>query len=162
MARELEYLLLPAAWKLRVGVEGKSILIIDIASSLNMEHISTTGRGESLLQALFPSIIFTLVKAMMFAAAMAPMMLEIPSSCNLPHRIWADSPSEQRRRSSNVTWYVSRSSVSPRVQGSAIFTTPIQLRRYHILLVLQRTLYPRTRRGGTMKTSTPTHNLSTL
>ena len=42
---ELESFLLPAAWKLRVVVEGKSISIIDTVLSSKMEHISTSGKG---------------------------------------------------------------------------------------------------------------------
>ena len=65
MARELESFLLPADRTSRFGVEGKSIAIIDIASSSKMEHNYITGRGGHLQQEILPSIILTLVMAMM-------------------------------------------------------------------------------------------------
>ena len=52
---ELENFLSPAAWTLRVGVEGKSIEIIDITSSSKMEHISTTGRGVASNKGAIPT-----------------------------------------------------------------------------------------------------------
>ena len=120
------------------------------------------GEGERLLQALFPYIIFTLMKVMMLAAAMTPTMLTIPLYFNPPLCIGSKPPIKRRRRSSNAVWCVSRSSLAPRFQGSAIFTMPTQQRRYHRLLVLQRTSPPRTWRGVKSQPSTPKYNLSTL
>ena len=45
VVRELENLLLPAPQYSGFGVEGTAIAIIDITSSLKMEHTSTDGRG---------------------------------------------------------------------------------------------------------------------
>ena len=45
VARKLESLLLPADRTSKFGVEGRSIAIINIASSSNMDHNSTTRRG---------------------------------------------------------------------------------------------------------------------
>ena len=120
------------------------------------------GEGESLLQALFPSIIFALVKAMMLAAVMAPTMLTIPSFRHTPRRIGDKPPIKRRRRPSNAAWYVSIASVAQRVQGGAIVTTPMQLRLYSRLLVLRRTSSPRAQRGFLSQPSTPTYNLSAL
>ena len=44
LKRELKKLLSPAPQTSQVGVEGKLIAMIDIASSSNMEHTSTAGR----------------------------------------------------------------------------------------------------------------------
>ena len=45
VATELDKIVLPDSWSLQVGVEGDSISIIDIASPLKTEHISTAGIG---------------------------------------------------------------------------------------------------------------------
>ena len=47
MDRELKKLLLTAPQNLRVGVEDKSVSIIDIVSSSKMEHTSTYIRGRA-------------------------------------------------------------------------------------------------------------------
>ena len=130
---------MPAAHTSQVGVEGKLIAIVYIASSSKMEHISTTGIGGHLLQALFPPIISAWVKAIMLAAVMAPTMPNIPSSHPPSRCIGAKPTSKQRRISLNAVWYISRESVAPRVQGSTIFNMPTQRRRYCRLLVLQST-----------------------
>ena len=57
VARKLENLLSPAPQTLRVGVEGKLISIIDIASSPNMEHTSTAGRGGSSTGVIYTGVI---------------------------------------------------------------------------------------------------------
>ena len=122
----------------------------------NGTHPRYRERGGRLLQALFPSIIFALVKEMTSATSMATMVLAIPSSCHPRRRIGAKPPIKQRRRSSNAAWCVSRPSDSLRVLGRAVFTTPAQQKRYHRLLVLLRTLSPRTWRNSSSQPSTPT------
>ena len=56
--RILEILLLTAPQTLRVGVQGESIAIIDIASSSKTEHTYTAGRGRE-----SPGIIYTGVRS---------------------------------------------------------------------------------------------------
>ena len=58
MTRKLDNLLLPAPQTLRVGVQGESIAIIDIASSSKTEHTYTAGRGRE-----SPGIIYTGVRS---------------------------------------------------------------------------------------------------
>ena len=58
VTRKLDNLLLPAPQTLRVGVQGESIAIIDIASSSKTEHTYTAGRGRE-----SPGIIYTGVRS---------------------------------------------------------------------------------------------------
>ena len=106
--------------------------------------IPLPGEGGRLLQALFPSIIFALMMAMALAAAIVLTTMTIPLSCHPHCRIRAVPPSEQRRRSFNAVWCVSKSIMAPKVWGSAIIATATQRRRYRRILVLQSTLSPRT------------------
>ena len=57
VVRELENLLSPAARTLRVGVESKWIVIIDIAWSMKIEHTSTFGRGGASTGVIYIGVI---------------------------------------------------------------------------------------------------------
>ena len=122
-------------------------------------------QGERLqllfLQELFPYTTFLMVMEMVLVAATLT-MLTIPSSHHPTCRIGGEPPIEQRMRSSNDAWCMSKTSVAPKGQGSATFTIPTQQRRYRRPLELQSTLSPRTHRGGPIQLSIPTYNPSIL
>ena len=57
MARELDNILFPASQISQVGVEGKTIAIIDVAFSSKMEHTSTDGRWGASTGVIYTGVI---------------------------------------------------------------------------------------------------------
>ena len=118
-----------------------------------MEHTFTERRGVCLhalfLQEFFPSTILLLVMVMAMALAAA-------LSCYPPRHIGGEPPSKRRRRSSNNVSCVSRTSISLKVQGSAIFTMTSQT------FGVSRNFYPNNSEGGSESTKYTKYNLSKL
>ena len=145
-------------------MEGESVAVIDIESSSKMEHNSTSERGGA-----STGIIFTGVRSGVISAGVIPVhhirvgdgdgtdsgkannsydSIVLSSSFHIGGGLLT----KLRRISSNDVWCVSKTSVAPKVQGSATFTMSEQRRRYRRPLEMQSTLSQRTWRGGSEST----------
>ena len=92
-------------------MEGKSIAIIDIASSSKMKILPQTEDGECqhalFIQTLFTSTIFTLVMEMALEATTLTIMM-IPLSHQPSSHIRREPPNIRRNRYTNGVWCVSK------------------------------------------------------